>query len=349
MSLVDGDSLKRIVLALTLGAGGGYLADLATVPLPWMLGPMVVCTLGAIIGLPIRGPVPIRPPMVMILGVLLGSGFTPAMVDQAGQWAMSLSLLAVYVALGGALCYPYFRRVAGYDRPTAYFSAMPGGLNEMMLVGAEMGGDDRRIVLTHASRVLITVLTIPILFRLTTDIDMTDRDRFGVGLMDVSFQDYLLLGACIPIGYVFAKKCRIPAPMLVGPMIASAVLHLTGASAAQPPLLIVNIAQWVMGTVIGCRFVGVARMEIIRVIWMSVGSTVILLALTGIFAVALLGAETPLASTVLAYAPGGLAEMSLVALALGVDVAFVATHHVVRIIYVVIAAPLVYRKWLDDG
>jgi membrane AbrB-like protein len=349
MTWGDSDGLKRIALALGLGAAGGYLAELATVPLPWMLGPMIVCTLGAILGLPIKGPTPIRPPMVMILGVLLGSGFTPAMVDQAGQWALSLGLLALYVALGGALCYPYFRRVAGYDKPTAYFSAMPGGLNEMMLVGAEMGGDDRRIVLTHASRILITVLTIPILFRLTSDIDMTDRDQYGTGLFDVSLRDYLLLGGCIVVGYPLAKILRIPAPMLVGPMIASAVLHLTGASAAQPPLLIVNIAQWVMGTVIGCRFVGVARMEILRVIWMSIGSTLILLALTGVFAVALLSAETPFASAVLAYAPGGLAEMSLVALALGVDVAFVATHHVVRIVYVVIAAPLVYRKWLDDG
>jgi len=52
----------------------------------------------------------------------------------------------------------------------------------------------------------------------------------------------------------------------------------------------------------------------------------------------------PFAPIVLAFAPGGLAEMSLIALALGIETAFVATHHVARIAMIVIAAPLVFRK-----
>jgi uncharacterized membrane protein AbrB (regulator of aidB expression) len=47
----------------------------------------------------------------------------------------------------------------------------------------------------------------------------------------------------------------------------------------------------------------------------------------------------------LAYAPGGLTEMSLVALALHAEAAFVATHHVARILMVIVAAPLVFRFW----
>jgi uncharacterized membrane protein AbrB (regulator of aidB expression) len=46
---------------------------------------------------------------------------------------------------------------------------------------------------------------------------------------------------------------------------------------------------------------------------------------------------------VLAYAPGGFAEMSLIALALSVDSAFVASHHLIRIILVVTLAPLLFR------
>lgn len=336
-------SLPRIALALAIGAVGGAVANWLTVPLPWMLGAMVACTLASIFGAPVKGPTPARPIMVTVLGIMLGSGFTPAMLDQAGQWAVSLALLAVYVAVAGACCYPFFRRVAGYDRPTAYFSAMPGGLNEMMIVGQEMGGDDRRIVLTHASRILLTVLAIPIAFRLTSEIDMTDRSRFGVGLGDVALRDYLLLGLCA-LGLPVAKALRIPAPMLVGPMLFSATLHLSGTTSAQPPMIIVNVAQWVMGTIIGCRFVGTARSEILRIIGMSVGSTAILLSVCVVFALVVYEiAGAPISSAVLAYAPGGLAEMSLVALALGVDVAFVATHHVVRIVYVVILAPMAYR------
>ncbi len=39
----------------------------------------------------------------------------------------------------------------------------------------------------------------------------------------------------------------------------------------------------------------------------------------------------------------GGAEMTLIALALGVDPAFVSTHHVVRIFLVVVLAPMAFR------
>ena len=51
----------------------------------------------------------------------------------------------------------------------------------------------------------------------------------------------------------------------------------------------------------------------------------------------------PFPAVVLAFSPGGLAEMSLIALFLGIETAFVATHHVARIAMIVIAAPLVFR------
>jgi len=217
----------------------------------------------------------------------------------------------------------------------------------MMIVGGAMGGDDRRIVLTHASRILLTVLIVPVVFRFVSDIDMTDRSRFGVALSAVAWQDYLILGACGLVGYPIAKVLRIPAPMLVGPMLASASLHLAGMTAATPPLLIVNCAQWIMGTIIGCRFVGVARSEVFRTIALGMGSTVIILTATVFFALLVYEVGgVPFQSAVLAYSPGGLAEMSLVALALGVDVAFVATHHIVRIVYVVVAAPIIYKMFL---
>ena len=45
----------------------------------------------------------------------------------------------------------------------------------------------------------------------------------------------------------------------------------------------------------------------------------------------------------LAFAPGGLAEMSLVAIGIGQDVPFVATHHLCRIGIVVFLAPITFK------
>ena len=52
---------------------------------------------------------------------------------------------------------------------------------------------------------------------------------------------------------------------------------------------------------------------------------------------------------VLAYAPGGLAEMSLIALSLGIETAFVATHHIIRIGLIVVVAPLVFTRIRRPG
>ena len=49
---------------------------------------------------------------------------------------------------------------------------------------------------------------------------------------------------------------------------------------------------------------------------------------------------------VLSYAPGGFAEMSLVGLALGVEVSMVATHHLSRVFMIILGAPFVFRLGL---
>jgi membrane AbrB-like protein len=101
----------------------------------------------------------------------------------------------------------------------------------------------------------------------------------------------------------------------------------------------VNVAQLVLGTTIGCRFLGTPPREILRILWLSVGSTLILLAATLVFALAVSRVSSyGVVPLLLAYSPGGLAEMSLIALALQIEVAFVAAHHVVRVFLVMVGA-----------
>jgi uncharacterized membrane protein AbrB (regulator of aidB expression) len=45
---------------------------------------------------------------------------------------------------------------------------------------------------------------------------------------------------------------------------------------------------------------------------------------------------------ILAFSPGGLAEMSLIALFLGADPTFVAAHHLLRVTLIIISAALVF-------
>ena len=338
-------SFLRVALALAIGAAGGWLFKTVTMPLPWMLGSMAFCTAAAVAGAPIRAPVRIRPYMIVVVGIMLGSGYNPAMLDRAGEWLGSLSMLLAYVVVVGGAGLVYFRLFSRYDPVTSYFCAMPGGFNEMVMMGAEMGGDERKIALTHASRVLLVVFTVPLWLRLTGQLDIASRTTLSTGLADVALADYLLLAAC-SIGWPIAERLRIPAGLLVGPMLLSAVLHLGGITESQPPTLIVNLAQLFIGTTVGCRFTGASKREVGQALVIGAGLAALMLVLTTLFAYAISSfAGVGFAVGMLAFSPGGLAEMALVGLALGVDVAFIATHHVARILLVVMLAPAVIKGW----
>ena len=335
---------RGLVLGLAIGTLGGWLAHLAQLPLAWMIGAMCATTAASIAGLPLAMPSVLRAAMVAVLGVMLGSSFTPDLLERLGQWSISLSALIAYTAVAAVAGLVYFRLVSSYDRVTAFFSSMPGGLSEMIMVGSEMGGDGRVISLTHASRILLVVLTLPFAFQLLLDYEPAVQSAVGPSLGAIAPLDLGLLAACAVVGYVLARALRIPAAAVVGPMILSTAVHLSGMTAAAPPLELVAAAQVVVGTAIGCRFAGVPLGFVGRTVAVATGATVVLVGVTLAFSFALAAITgLSLPALVLAFSPGGLAEMSLIALALSMDAAFVATHHIIRIFIIVVFAPLAYR------
>jgi uncharacterized protein len=126
--------------------------------------------------------------------------------------------------------------------------------------------------------------------------------------------------------------------------VLSGIAHVSALTGSKPPDALVAFAQIAIGAAIGGRFGGMAIRHIAKISGHAIVSAVIMLALGVSFSLALARLTGyPLPALVLAFAPGGLAEMSLIALALSVDAAFVASHHVARIVMVVTIAPLIYR------
>lgn len=341
---MDITSARRILFALFLGGAGGYLFYLARLPLPWMLGAMTATTVASMSGAQISVPPLLRSLMLVVLGVLLGSSFTPDAMNRLGEWVLTLLGLGVYVAVAGWMSYRFLRRFGGYDEITSFFAGMPGGLNEMVVVGSAMGGDERSISLIHAVRILITVTGIVFWFRLAEGYTSTAPAAM-IHLTDVPARDLLILAGTGVIGTVAARVLRLPAPFMFGPMLVSAAIHLGGFTASRPPVEVAAAAQIVIGSALGCRFSGVPFGFIGRTSWRGVFTTLILLS-TAVLAAVVLSMATGIPGHVilLAFAPGGLAEMTLVALSLNVDVSFVALHHLARVIMVFTVAPLVFRS-----
>ena len=148
-----------------------------------------------------------------------------------------------------------------------------------------------------------------------------------------------LVAACGALGYLLARRVRLPAATFIGPLLGSMAVHLTGLVATQPPYLLLALAQLVIGSSVGARFSGTPLRLVARALALGVGATLLMLIVTLAFGAVLHGVTGhPLGLLVLAFIPGGFAEMSLIALGMGVDPAFVVTHHSVRVFLVVLIA-----------
>ena len=332
----------KFLLTLGLGAIGGYIFYVLRLPLPWMLGAMSLATIAALARAPLASWPGFRNGMVAILGVMLGSQFSAETFARMADWYVGIAGVAASGGLMVVLCTLYYRKVGGYDRTSAYFSAIPGGLSEMMVLGEAMGGDARKISLSHGVRILTAVFLIAFYFRLFEGYEPSGL--IGGETASAGWQDSLILAACAIVGWPGARLLRIPAAQLVGPHALSAAAHLSGIVTPMPPAEVIAAAQVALGATIGARFVGAGFGETWRVILVSVGAALIMVVIAGIFAAAL-GELTGTSHTALflAFAPGGLAEMSIIALSFGTAAAFVSTHHIVRIILLVIIAPALFR------
>src|SRR5258708_2088738 len=226
--------LHARLLSLTPVTVLRFVSNWLSMPRAWMLGACVFSTVAAFAGLRIGMRVRLRQGMIIVMGVLLGSGFTPELVQQLGKWAISLCVLSGMTMTGATLGYLWFRRFTTWYRVTCYFAAMPGGLNDMTIMGGAMGGQERAIALAHALRILTVVLTIPLWYRLLNGAQ-TSVLTMVHGPTNNDWKDYAVLIACGLIGAVVGRLPRRPASFMMGPILISAIAHLAGLTNSKPP------------------------------------------------------------------------------------------------------------------
>ncbi len=332
-------------LALLIGLVAGYSFYNLGLPLPWMLGPLILNTIAALTGAPVSAPKRFRPIVIPIIGVMLGASVTAEVLSQLFEWSLAVAILAAFLSVAAASSFLIYKRLGRYDTVTAYFSAMPGGLNDMILIGGSWGGDERKIALAHASRVLMTIIIVGLVFGLVFGVRSNSGAKANwIAINALDYSDWIILIGCAAIGSPLGKLLRLPTGILLGPMLLSAIAHVLHLVEIAPPSLVVIAAQIVLGSNIGCQFVGSKLRDIGRDLVLGLGSCVSMLIFATIFTVGSAAViNVPMANVFLAYSPGGLTEMSLLVLAMHLDVAFVSVMHIVRILLVVAAAPLVFK------
>ena len=215
-----------IALAFLVAAAGVASFAALDLPLPWLLGPMVACLIAALIGIPMRSIRPINNAVRTVLGVAVGATITmPVLLSIPAMWP-TLILVPFLILLCGGVGLPYFHRLWGYDTATAYYSAMPGGLQDMLVFGEEAGGNVRTLSLNHATRVLFIVAAAPALVSYYWGADLSSPP--GRPIADVALKDLVLMVACAALGWWVAERINLFGAPILGPMIVTAAASIIG-------------------------------------------------------------------------------------------------------------------------
>jgi hypothetical protein len=331
-----------VASAFLVAAMGVLTFHMLELPLPWLLGPIFACLAAALAGVPMRGIKILNEAMRTILGVAVGATFTTTLLaSMVGMWP-TLLLIPFMTACIGLVGLVYFRRLWGFDFATSYYSAMPGGLQDMLVFGEEAGGNVRTLSLIHATRVMVIVVVLPFLLVWVWDADLGNPP--GAPAASLGLDQLALMVFCGLAGWRLAKRIGMFGATILGPLLFAAVLALTGVLQHRPPAEAIWAAQFFIGMGVGCKYAGVTMAEVRRDVTAGLGFCVLLLILTIIFAEAIHLADlAPARETILAFAPGGQAELTVLALIVGADMAFVVAHHVLRIFVVILGAPLFAR------
>lgn len=338
------EPILRIALTLLIGVVSGIVANAVGLPLPWMLGPMIGTTIVAAAGFQLQFPGKLIFVAFPVVGVMLGSRVTSELMAQAPQWIITFALLIPFVVAACTLSFVFYRKVGRFDAVTAYYSAMPGGLNDMVILGGAAGGDERRIALAHAARILCVIGFVALFFGTFLGVRSNSAGGQWLAMSDIGWVDAVWLVGAALLGVPLGRFLRLPAPFMLGPMIVSATIHIAGFVTIPPPDLLVIAAQIVLGVRIGVRFRGVPVSEILRDLRLGAVSSVLMIFVALGFAYVNASlSDIDLSQAFLAFSPGGFVEMSLLALAMGQEVAYVSISHVIRIVLVIFGAPIAAR------
>jgi membrane AbrB-like protein len=333
---------KRRATTFVIAGLGAVAFVVLGLPLPFLLGPMFACLLAALAGVNMLGAGQFGIFMRTFLGVAVGASITPALVSRLPEIATSLLFVPLFLMVVGALGYPLLRFVFRFDPATAWYSAMPGGLQDMLVFGEEAGGDPRALSLIHATRIVVLVSCAPIVMQIVWGLDLSVAP--GKPMSTVGPTQTALMVVAGVVGWKFFERIGMFGASILGPMILTAGLSLAGVIQARPPSEVIQASQFFIGIAVGVKYVGITRKELrVNVVAGLVYAVVLGIICAAFFALVVFLGLAPSLDAALAFLPGGQAEMVVIAIIAESDLTYIVSHHVLRIFLVVLLAPVLAR------
>ncbi|KKC35329.1 hypothetical protein WH87_17290 [Devosia epidermidihirudinis] len=331
-------SLLPTLLTLVIAAAGGALATLVGLPAGWLMGGAMAVTAAAMAGVKVAMPDRLRDVAFLLVGMSMGASVAPDSLSLITRWPVSIAALAIELVLIIAATGWMLTKLFKLDAGTAYLSSFPGHLSFVMGIAASGVGDARQIVIIQVIRIMMLTICVPI------GAMILPIEHFDVSVVTTTLQWWELLAlaaACIVGGQIFVWL-KVPAGFVLGAMAVATVAKLGGLYTAALPGPLVLITFIMTGALIGSRFSGISRREFLQAAWGGLIATSMTVAIVTVMAWIVASiVQMPFGQVWLGLSPGALEGMGALGIALGYDTAFIAAHHVIRLLMLSFAIPAV--------
>jgi membrane AbrB-like protein len=336
--------VRRVAETLAIAAAGGGALGLVGLPAGWLSGAILSVAVAAFCGRPMLMPQWLTRSIFIVIGISLGSVVTPETLHGVASYPVSIAVLIVAIvciSVGGTA---YLHLVHGWTLLSAYLASSPGAMSQVLVMASELGAEMRAIAIVQSLRVVIIALGLPSALSLAGFAGHALRR--GNGPLTLALADELTLLVAVSTAVaLLAYRFRFPGGLLFGAMFASAALHGVGYVHAVMPPWVANAAMVALGAVAGARFADMPLRMLAGYLAASVGSFAVAAVIAATFALLIVGLlSVHVADVMIAFAPGSVDAMMLLALALHIAPVFVGAHHVSRVIVVSFAMPLVARR-----
>jgi membrane AbrB-like protein len=337
-------AVRHLAETLAIAAAGGAALGLIGIPAGWLSGSILAVAGASLAGRPMLIPTLLMRAIFVLIGISLGAVVTPETLHGMATYPVSIAVLILAMALisvGGA---GYLRLIHRWDNVDAYLAAAPGGMSQVLALGAELGGDLRAIAIVQSIRVVVIAVGLPAglsMLGLVGQAPPRVTGGLSIGVLD----ELAILVAASTIVAIIAYRIRFPGGLLFGAMLTSAVLHGSGLIHAVMPWGAANTAMVAMGAITGSRFANTPPRMLLNFVGAAFGSFAVAVTIAAAFAAVLISVLSLRAAEVMiAFAPGSVDAMMLLALALNLDPVYVGAHHLTRIFFVSLTMPLVARR-----
>ncbi|MFY9760175.1 MAG: AbrB family transcriptional regulator [Xanthobacteraceae bacterium] len=334
---------------LAIALAGGAAFALLGLPAGLVSGSVLAVAAAALLGRPVRLPLPLARVCYVIVGALLGTVVTPATLHGVTTWPASIALLMLASLAMIAATMAYLCIVHRWDTFSALLGSSPGAMAQVIALSTELGGDLRAIAIVQTVRVLLLVLGLPnglALFGLVVPALPVPRGPAGFSVLG----EMIVLVAVSTAFALAFLRLRFPGGLLFGALAGSGLLHGTGLIDAALPWWLGSSAVIVLGALVGSRFANTSLPMLASYLGAALGSFAVAMAVATVFiaiVVHLFG--FPIANVVIAFAPGAQDTMMVLALALHLDPVYVGAHHLARFLVVTVAIAVAARRVARQG